>query len=51
VTIYRLVAVDTIEQKIMALHQHKRDLATSLLAGTDKPVRLSLEEMQRLLDR
>ncbi len=51
VTIYRLVTVDTIEQKIMALHQHKRDLAASLLAGTDTPVRLSLEEMQLLLER
>ncbi len=51
VTIYRLVTVDTIEQKIMALHQHKRDLAASLLAGTDTPVRLSLEDMQLLLER
>ncbi len=35
VTIYRLVAKDTIEDKIVDLHQHKRDLADSLLEGTD----------------
>ena len=51
VTIYRLVTVDTIEQKIMALHQKKRDLAASLLAGTDTATKLSLEEMQLLLER
>jgi superfamily II DNA or RNA helicase len=51
VTIYRLVTVDTIEQKIMALHQQKRDLATRLLAGSDTPMNLSLEDMQMLLER
>ncbi|HYQ91849.1 MAG TPA: DEAD/DEAH box helicase, partial [Candidatus Competibacteraceae bacterium] len=31
VTIYRLVTKDTIEEKIVELHQHKRELADSLL--------------------
>ena len=35
VTVYRLVTKGTIEEKIVALHHEKRDLASSLLAGTD----------------
>jgi SNF2 family DNA or RNA helicase len=35
VTIYRLVARHTIEEGIVELHQHKRDLADSLLEGSD----------------
>jgi len=35
VTVYRLVVKDSIEEKIIALHAHKRDLADSLLEGTD----------------
>ena len=34
VTIYRLVAKGTVEQKIVELHQHKRSLADSLLEGS-----------------
>jgi len=34
VTIYRLVAKGSIEQKIVELHQHKRNLADSLLEGS-----------------
>jgi hypothetical protein len=33
VTIYRLVAQNTIAEKIVDLHRHKRDLADSLLSG------------------
>jgi superfamily II DNA or RNA helicase len=35
VTVYRLVAQGTIEEKIVALHQRKRELATGLLSGAD----------------
>ncbi|SDB42196.1 Superfamily II DNA or RNA helicase, SNF2 family [Desulfonatronum thiosulfatophilum] len=49
VTIYRLVTKGTIEEKILDLHRHKRDLATSLLEGTDSGAKLSLEEMLELL--
>ncbi|MFT7261185.1 MAG: SNF2 family DNA or RNA helicase [Glaciecola sp.] len=31
VTIYSLITENTIEEKIVALHQHKRDLADKLL--------------------
>jgi SNF2 family DNA or RNA helicase len=49
VTIYRLVTQGTIEEKIVALHHQKRDLADQLLEGTGASVRLSAEEMLRLL--
>ncbi|MFT5747620.1 MAG: superfamily II DNA or RNA helicase, partial [Saprospiraceae bacterium] len=41
VTIYRLVAEDTIEEKIVKLHGEKRDLADSLLEGTEASAKLS----------
>jgi SNF2 family DNA or RNA helicase len=49
VTIYRLVAKDTIEQKIVDLHQHKRDLADSLLEGTDMSGKISTDDLLRLI--
>lgn len=49
VTIYRLVAKDTIEDKIVDLHKHKRDLANSLLEGGDISGKLSFEDMLDLL--
>ena len=49
VTIYRLVAKDTIEEKIVALHHQKRDLADSLLEGTEMSGQSSPEELLRLL--
>jgi superfamily II DNA or RNA helicase len=49
VTIYRLVARDTIEERILKLHAKKRDLADGLLAETGDGGRLSLEEMIALV--
>jgi SNF2 family DNA or RNA helicase len=49
VTIYRLVCKHTIEEKIVQLHQEKRDLADSLLEGTDTSGRLSTEELINLI--
>ena len=49
VTVYRIVAKDTIEEKIVDLHAFKRDLAESLLEGTDRIHRFSLEEMASLI--
>ncbi|BAY35680.1 SWI/SNF family helicase (plasmid) [Nostoc carneum NIES-2107] len=49
VTIYRLVAKDTIEDKIVALHHHKRDLADSLLEGTDISGKISTEALLELI--
>jgi SNF2 family DNA or RNA helicase len=49
VTIYRLVAKDTIEEKIVDLHQHKRALADSLLEGTDMSGKISTAELLQLI--
>ncbi len=49
VTIYRLVATNTIEEKIVALHQEKRDLANSLLEGSDVSARMSAGELLDLI--
>jgi SNF2 family DNA or RNA helicase len=49
VTIYRLVAKDTIEDKIVDLHQHKRDLADSLLEGTEVSGKISTDELLHLI--
>jgi SNF2 family DNA or RNA helicase len=49
VTIYRLVAENTIEEKIIQLHNTKRDLADSLLEGSDQSARLSLNELILLI--
>ena len=49
VTIYRLVAKDTIEDKIVDLHTHKRDLASSLLEGGEVSGKMSVNDMMALL--
>ncbi|MBZ2206399.1 DEAD/DEAH box helicase [Massilia soli] len=49
VTIYRLVAKNTIEEGIVDLHKHKRDLADSLLDGSDAAARMSPADMMRML--
>lgn len=49
VTIYRLVTAETVEEKIVGLHEHKRDLADSLLSGTDVSGRLTSEDLVALI--
>ncbi len=49
VTVYRLITKNTIEEKIVKLHEHKRDLADSLLSGTDAGNRLSFKEIMQIL--
>ncbi len=49
VTVYRLVAQNTVEDKIVALHARKRELAQSLLEGTETPARLDAEAMLALI--
>ncbi len=48
VTIYRLVVQDSIEEKILAMHQDKRGLADELLEGASTASRLSEEELLAL---
>jgi superfamily II DNA or RNA helicase len=49
VTIYRLVTKGSIEEKIVKLHQEKRDLAGSLLDGGDISGKITAEELLRLI--
>ncbi|RJX20986.1 MAG: DEAD/DEAH box helicase [Desulfobulbus sp.] len=49
VTVYRLVTANTIEEKIVKLHQEKRDLANSLLEGSDVSARISADELLALI--
>jgi len=50
VTIYRFITKGTIEEKIVSLHHQKRELAESLLSGSDDAkVRLSPEDLLDLI--
>ena len=49
VTIYRLVTKATIEDKIVELHKHKRDLANNLLESAESSARLTTEDILALL--
>ncbi len=49
VTVYRIVAARTIEDKIVELHRRKRDLADNLLSGADQSHALDIDEIMRLL--
>ncbi|MCK5727453.1 MAG: DEAD/DEAH box helicase [Thiotrichaceae bacterium] len=49
VTIYRLVTENTIEEKIIKLHDRKRNLANKLLEGSDMSGKMSAQEMLQLM--
>jgi SNF2 family DNA or RNA helicase len=49
VTVYRIVAEGTIEEKIVKLHEHKRDLADSLLEGAEMSARLNADDLLDLI--
>jgi SNF2 family DNA or RNA helicase len=49
VTIYRFVTKGTIEEQIVDLHRTKRDLADSLLEGSDMSGKLSAEALLKLI--
>jgi hypothetical protein len=49
VTVYRLVVNNTIEEKIVNLHTKKRDLADSLLEGSEMSAKMSLDDMLALI--
>ncbi|WP_022940803.1 helicase-related protein [Psychromonas hadalis] len=51
VTIYRMIMENSIEEKIIALHAQKRDLANNLLSGNEKVSgKLDVEQMLALLE-
>ncbi len=49
VTVYHLVSKNTIEEKIIRLHQTKRDLADNLLAGTDMSHKLTGKDLLEMV--
>jgi SNF2 family DNA or RNA helicase len=49
VTVYRLVVKGSIEEQILNLHKEKRDLAQSLLDGSDMAGKISAEDLLGLL--
>jgi len=49
VTVYRLVAEQTIEEKILALHEHKKELADKLLDDGNSIDALNVQELLGLL--
>ncbi|MGL4293544.1 MAG: DEAD/DEAH box helicase [Bacteroidales bacterium] len=49
VTVYRLISRHTIEEKIIRLHHTKKDLADSLLEGSNMAHQLTREEMLELI--
>lgn len=49
VTVLRFVSENTIEEKIVKLHHEKRDLADSLLAGTEQSASLSAGDLLDLI--
>ncbi len=51
VTIYRLVAKGTIEDKIVSLHKTKRDLANSLLTGANMSGKVGADELLSLIQQ
>lgn len=49
VTVYRLVTKNTIEEQIVSLHKHKRDLADSVLEGGEISGKISAQELLNLI--
>ena len=50
VTIFRFIMAGTVEEKILAMHREKRDLAAGFLEGTEQAVkRITDEELLELL--
>ena len=47
---YRLIARDTVEEKILELQRHKRELADAIVGADGSPLRsLTREDLERLL--
>ena len=50
VIVYRLVAEDTVEERILKLQDKKRALAEAAVGGADRAASLTREELLALLD-
>lgn len=51
VTVYHLIAENTIEEKILRLHQTKRDLADSLLNDSNVSRAMTIEDLRYLVEQ
>ena len=49
VTVYRLVATNSIEEKIVRLHEYKREMAEALLQETDGKTRMNATDLLELI--
>ena len=49
VTVYRLVAAGTIEEKILEMHADKRELVAGVLDGTDRAAKMDTADLIRLI--
>jgi SNF2 family DNA or RNA helicase len=49
VLVTRLIAQDTVEERILALQQHKRWLADAVLDGADQGAALTRDDLLALL--
>src|SRR5690606_18448028 len=49
VNVYRFVAKDTVEERILALHAEKRALVSAILDGSDRAGALSTSELVALI--
>lgn len=49
VIVYRIIARDTIEEQILALHTDKRDLVSNVLDGTQSAGKMSTDELAELI--
>lgn len=50
VTVYHLISQHTIEEKILRLHQTKRNLADAMLSGTNESHKLTSKELLEMID-
>ncbi len=49
VIVHRLVAADSVEERILALQEHKRSVAEAALGGADRAAQLTREDLLALL--
>ena len=49
VTVYRLIMQNSIEEKMIAMHGEKRDLAADLLSGGDVSGKVTEEELMQMV--
>ncbi len=50
VTVYHLISQHTIEEKILRLHERKRDLADTFLEGSDLGRAMTIEELKEMVN-